>query len=253
MNIEEQGKINRKKADRSWHALENNSFRPQRAVPGNEFISDLSEEKEEDWMGDDARSLHAAASKTSLKGEKERRRGSFDPEWHTARPFNTFGGGFDIELWWTSGDVQNRTTAVMVVVLLVIALLHLVAGIYFVVAHFRTEVDNPYVCNTAFCHKQAFWMNLTLNRSIDPCDNFYEFVCGRYFEREEQGEFFAELVLKSIFKVGLGEESSVAKLMAFYRNDPTFDQHLEFYQACLNTGNEFEYLKTNYWLYVIYV
>lgn len=41
---------------------------------------------------------------------------------------------------------------------------------------------NSSVCATDVCAKESIEISKSLNRDIDPCENFYDFVCGKYIE-----------------------------------------------------------------------
>lgn len=148
--------------------------------------------------------------------------------------------GFNLELWWSRSDQQQRLNAAIIGLLIVIFLLHLLFGIALIFQSFRKNVRNPYVCDTLDCQKASQWFTSTMNTSVDPCDNFYEFVCGSYHHEEKQeGSQFERLIKSPAMAVEFGENSILAKILRNYRNDPQYDQPVRYYQACLNARTFF--------------
>ncbi len=143
--------------------------------------------------------------------------------------------GFDLELWWGRSTVQHRINAAVIVLLLIFFLMHLLFGTWLVIRYFTKPVRNPYICDTPDCKKASQWFTSTMNTSVDPCDNFYEFVCGNYHHEEKQeGSQFETLIKSPAMAVEFGENSILAKILRNFRNDPEYDQPIRYYQACLN-------------------
>lgn len=46
--------------------------------------------------------------------------------------------------------------------------------------HTQSETMHSNVCATEICVKEAARIMASLNVSVDACENFYEFVCGKY-------------------------------------------------------------------------
>lgn len=47
-------------------------------------------------------------------------------------------------------------------------------------ASFSTPAPNSSVCVTDVCAKESAEIAETVNYNIDPCENFYDFVCDKY-------------------------------------------------------------------------
>lgn len=142
---------------------------------------------------------------------------------------------FDLELWWRRSDMQHRLNACLIALLLIFFLLHLLFGLWLTFRSFSRPVRNPYICDTPECKKASQWLTSTMNTSVDPCDNFYEFVCGNYHhEQNQEGSQFETLIKSPAMAVEFGENSILAKILRNFHNDPEYDQPIRFYQACLN-------------------
>lgn len=44
----------------------------------------------------------------------------------------------------------------------------------------RLNEIEPNICTTEICEKESAIMLSTLDENVDPCDNFYEFACGKF-------------------------------------------------------------------------
>lgn len=50
------------------------------------------------------------------------------------------------------------------------------------------SVAPPNICTSDICVKEAARIKKSLNLSVDPCDNFHEFVCGKHIDEPSLSE-----------------------------------------------------------------
>lgn len=65
-----------------------------------------------------------------------------------------------------------------------------------------TQIDQPNICASEVCVKESAVILSYLNQSVDPCSDFYEFVCGKYLhgtnisDEKASGTLFSKLQSK---------------------------------------------------------
>lgn len=108
-----------------------------------------------------------------------------------------------------------------------------------------TEKDaailQPNVCTSAVCAQESAEIIGSLNVSVDPCENFYEFVCDKYIHGSElpadkDSESYYSIAFDQVtqqIQGILSEEVQPNELKAFQLAK-------RFYQLCMdmNTRNE---------------
>jgi hypothetical protein len=90
--------------------------------------------------------------------------------------------------------------------------------------------SNP-VCESAICKTAASRILSTMNHSATPCEDFYEFACGRVYQTDEDSTEANDA--KVLARLDVVNNSS-----AKYERDFT-----RFYQSCLQHENYFNYRK----------
>lgn len=102
----------------------------------------------------------------------------------------------------------------------------------------HTESDNthPNICNTDICMKESVRIKDYLNSSIDPCENFYEFVCGKYIHDTVLPENKFKESAFSLVQDQIDKQVEDALLEELQPNEPkTFKLAKTFFQICMNT------------------
>ncbi|KAF2905460.1 hypothetical protein ILUMI_00716 [Ignelater luminosus] len=85
-------------------------------------------------------------------------------------------------------------------------------------------------CNTEFCIRQTNKLKRGMNLDIDPCDNFYQFVCGNVLKDSSRKNFYVE-----------ANETVNRNYLKLYKEEIKDSEHKmvktakELFQKCLNT------------------
>ncbi|OQR77490.1 neprilysin-like [Tropilaelaps mercedesae] len=121
------------------------------------------------------------------------------------------------------------------------------------------------ICDSAVCRTVAFALNKTLNRDVDPCDDFYGFVCDGWRKRHPPERVNAKV---SPFSLLASKISSIMQRGVRHSNQPWGKQNLQkvlaggdanatfgpsiqvatFHQACIASLNDTEEAKAKKFL-----
>ncbi|KAJ3633123.1 hypothetical protein MTP99_010091 [Tenebrio molitor] len=93
-----------------------------------------------------------------------------------------------------------------------------------------TKKSNP-VCESAICKTAASRILSTMNHSATPCEDFYEFACGRVYQTDEDSTEANDA--KVLAQLDVVNNSSAKYERDFKR----------FYQSCVQHENYFNYRK----------
>lgn len=93
-------------------------------------------------------------------------------------------------------------------------------------------VDNQHVCTSETCKNRGNLINRYINRSADPCNDFYSYVCGGWIsENKNRGRYDAFIMLQEQFVDVLKGILQTAEVV--YRNQSTINKAAVLYNACL--------------------
>ncbi|XP_023214342.1 endothelin-converting enzyme 1-like [Centruroides sculpturatus] len=116
----------------------------------------------------------------------------------------------------------------------------IMTGLY-VSSYFQSKVmDNckgkviKDVCTSDFCKIEAGSILRSINFQTDPCENFYEFVCGNYLKYETlNGEYITPAEVLPNYKYLLAKK---VLEKSDEENDPPFANKVrKYYKSCLNS------------------
>ncbi|CAF1138593.1 unnamed protein product [Rotaria sordida] len=106
------------------------------------------------------------------------------------------------------------------------------------IIYLRYSKENFYnsICLTPSCIQVSYEYYSSINQTIDPCENFHEFVCGNWIKKNiipkghSSWSIINELTKKNIIILkNLLEQTSISLLLS-----NTEQQTIKYYQSCMN-------------------
>ncbi|VVC39613.1 Hypothetical protein CINCED_3A004548 [Cinara cedri] len=109
-------------------------------------------------------------TKSKLKGDEP----NIDPEAGYSKLFkNKFGS-----------RRSNYKLSTLVILLITVVVISIIGILWYAsIIDSKAVNQNPKTCTTESCLKSATLYAESMNRSVDPCEDFYQFACGRYGNR----------------------------------------------------------------------
>ena len=92
------------------------------------------------------------------------------------------------------------------------------------------------ICNTTDCIKAAKLIYESINASVDPCDDFYEFACGKWIERHEIPPDASRIV--NAYEIDEQMQQSIKKELLSPKNTDSNSVKYasEFFKSCFDNG-----------------
>lgn len=147
-------------------------------------------------------------------------------------------------LWFQSG-VRQRILVMLVAFLCCLALMQFVFSI---ILFLRGDFyENPYLCQTERCLYLSKRLRQTLNKSVDPCKDFYSFVCGSnkvikdMTPEEDVGWNYGFDAGRVVYDFRYSK--TLGRMLHKIREYPT-SLVLDMYQACLERRKTFHCFNT---------
>lgn len=127
----------------------------------------------------------------------------------------------------------TKTTVLVAIIAVLIIICIVLSALLTRSAKSVSEPKHKEVCVTEGCIDAAYHIYHSMNRSVDPCDNFYEFACGGWAQRNPIPESEAFWGVYSV----LGEENDRIvrqSLTGGTITSETTKKAKTFYDACMN-------------------
>lgn len=142
----------------------------------------------------------------------------------------------DISLTMEDRTCVKRTTTEKVLCVLFVAILCVTIVLAGIIIFFATKYEKQDVCLTAACARAAANVLNSVDFSVNPCDNFYEFACGRWMQRnivpEDKSYHATFTALRDEVQIlikGLLESNNTSE------DTESISKAKALYQSCINT------------------
>lgn len=93
------------------------------------------------------------------------------------------------------------------------------------------------LCNTQECLRSAANMKLSMDPTVDPCDDFYRFTCGRWSEEHPNHGWYPKFTTFETI-----EERVELRILDFLTKNSSEEDPLpvkqsrDFFTSCMNLG-----------------
>ncbi|KAF7277386.1 hypothetical protein GWI33_007981, partial [Rhynchophorus ferrugineus] len=125
----------------------------------------------------------------------------------------------------------QRATIVLAFLLLVLFIGLLVLLILYLKPHPKDSI-----CTSDKCIRTAANLKYSINFSVDPCDDFYEFCCGKWSkEHPNHGWYSSFSTFTTISEKVLLESLEILKMPENNKEPLSVNQAKRFYQSCMDT------------------
>ncbi|XP_068717824.1 endothelin-converting enzyme 1-like [Montipora capricornis] len=120
-------------------------------------------------------------------------------------------------------------------IMIAVAVLLVVGGIIFAVAFVLTR---PKICETALCYNISRVISNQLDKSVDPCNDFYSYACGGFFKEhklfpnESQINAFTILNEKNLEVLRHALQN-----ISVYSKDSSISKTAKIYNSCMNISS----------------
>ncbi|XP_064457144.1 neprilysin-1-like [Ornithodoros turicata] len=123
----------------------------------------------------------------------------------------------------TGAGSGNRECNYTPIFLTVVVFLLIISSIY--LAYKNRSHEEPTLCKTTACYLYRDMLQDSMNLEVNPCNNFYEYVCSRWDKnhnvptyKQHLNQFFRALLKTLEVKVAFQHQSAVEKAVSFFQS-----------------------------------